>query len=78
MQFLQKNLFLGATHDAQRATNSFRVSTLSVERSTLREKMAVPFFIKAFSAPEIDDQAKRSGFSWEEVLKIQVFRLIAT
>ncbi len=31
-------------------------------------KGTVPLFIKAFSAPEIDDMARRSGFPWTEVL----------
>jgi ATP-dependent helicase/nuclease subunit B len=42
LTFLQKHLFLGATRNAQRATNSSRVSTLRVERSTLPEDNACP------------------------------------
>jgi aminodeoxyfutalosine synthase len=33
------------------------------------EILPVPLFIKAFSAPEIDDLAKRSELSWAEVLR---------
>ncbi|MEI7750894.1 MAG: radical SAM protein [Candidatus Omnitrophota bacterium] len=61
--------FSSATRNAQRATTKLKTSSLNVERSTLREKMAVPFFIKAFSAPEIDFIAKGSGLSWAEVLR---------
>lgn len=42
LMFLQKNLFSGATRNVQRATNSSRVSTLRVERSTLPEDNACP------------------------------------
>jgi aminodeoxyfutalosine synthase len=61
--------FASAMRNAQRTTKKLKINSLSVDRSTLREKMAAPFFIKAFSAPEIDFMAKRSGLSWAEVLR---------
>jgi len=50
------------------ATPKLKTNSLSVEPSTLCEKMTVPFYIKAFSAPEIHDLARRSGFPWIEIL----------
>jgi aminodeoxyfutalosine synthase len=53
-----------ATHNAQRIRLEPLRCALPVERCA-REKI----FIKAFSAPEIDFMAKRSGLSWAEVLR---------
>jgi aminodeoxyfutalosine synthase len=38
-------------------------------KGTGKHSMPVPLFIKAFSATEIDDLAKRAGLSWAEVLR---------
>ena len=45
-----------------------RIKKIKGDRLLFRENQPVPLFIKAFSAPEIDFLAKRSGLPWAEVL----------